>query len=85
VIDLTRSISYLCVIIGMTTITLNGSPHEIADEMTVDALLRGLGRDPDAPGVAVAVGDRVVRRAAWPETRVRPGDRVEVVTAAQGG
>ena len=69
----------------MSTITLNGSPHEIAGELTIDALLRRLGRDPEVPGVAVAVGDRVVRRAAWSETRVRPGDRVEVVTAAQGG
>ncbi len=69
----------------MTTITLNGSPHEVAGELTIDELLRQLGRDPATPGVAVAVGDRVVRRAAWPETRVRAGDRVEVVTAAQGG
>jgi len=69
----------------MSAITLNGSPHELAGEVTIDELLRRLGRDPAVPGVAVAVGDRVVRRSEWEQTRVRPGDRVEVVTAAQGG
>lgn len=36
-------------------------------------------------GVAVAVNGEVVPRSTWPETRLHDGDRVEVLTAAQGG
>jgi sulfur carrier protein len=66
-------------------LTLNGEARAVPDGLTVRDLLAHLGRDPEAPGVAVAVGDRVVRRADWAATAVRDGDRVEVVTAAQGG
>ncbi len=69
----------------MLSVTVNGQPREIPDGTTVDALLRLIGRDPDVPGVAVAVADRVVRRAAWPSTAVADGAHVEIVTAAQGG
>jgi sulfur carrier protein len=36
-------------------------------------------------GVAVAVNGEVVPRSAWPGAPLRDGDRVEVLTAAQGG
>lgn len=36
-------------------------------------------------GVAVALNETVVPRGLWGATTVRPGDRVEVVTAVQGG
>lgn len=42
--------------------------------------------DPSAPvGVAAAVNDRVVPRSAWATTELHAGDRVEIVTAVQGG
>lgn len=41
--------------------------------------------DPARPGIAVAVNDRVVPRAAWAATRLAPGDRVEVLHAIAGG
>ena len=69
----------------MASITLNGDPRAVPDGLTVEALLRHVGRDPAVPGVAVAVSGRVVRRASWAEARVADGDRVEVITAAQGG
>ena len=69
----------------MPQIVLNGAPRDVPDGLTVEALLRHVGRDPAAPGVAVAVGDRVVRRTEWAETSIDEGDRVEVITAAQGG
>ena len=69
----------------MIDILVNGEPRSVPPNLTVDALLRQLGRDPDVPGVAVAVADRVVRRADWPERTVAVGDRVEIITAAQGG
>ena len=69
----------------MSTVTINGEPRPVPDGLTVEALLRHVGRDPAAPGVAVALGDRVVRRDDWPTPPVAEGDRVEVITAAQGG
>ena len=36
-------------------------------------------------GVAVALNGEVVPRSSWPAARLRDGDRVEVLTAAQGG
>jgi len=38
-----------------------------------------------AGGVAVAVNGEVVRRADWPGVELRDGDRVEILTATQGG
>ena len=66
-------------------IRLNGEPREVPGGLSVRALLAHLGRDPDLPGVAVAVDERVVRRALWEETAVGEGARVEVITASQGG
>ena len=69
----------------MIDITVNGEARSVPAPLTVDALLRHLDRDPSVPGVAVAVADRVVRRADWTATAVEAGDRVEIITAAQGG
>lgn len=67
------------------TLSVNGQPRNVPAGTTIDALLAATGRDPAVPGVAVAVDDRVVRRALWAETALADGARVEVVTAAQGG
>ena len=69
----------------MPTLHVNGQTREVPDGLTVRALLEHLGRDPEQTGVAVALGDRVVRRAEWDDTTVSEGDSVEIVTAAQGG
>lgn len=65
-------------------ITVNGEARS-HDGGGVDALLRALGYDPEQPGIAVAVNDEVVPRRAWGERLVRSGDRVEIVSATQGG
>ena len=70
---------------AMLRVTLNGERRDVPAGLTVETLLAHVGRDPAPPGVAVAVGERIVRRADWPETPVADGDRVEVITAAQGG
>lgn len=69
----------------MPTLHVNGEPRDLDAPVTLDALLALLGRDPNQQGVAVAVGDHVVRRADWRSTSVGDGDRVEIITAAQGG
>ncbi|MDQ7040250.1 MAG: sulfur carrier protein ThiS [Rhodothermus sp.] len=67
-------------------IVLNGEPYEVPVGTTVAALLRHLAIDPEgARGIAVAVNEEVVRRSQWAAVQLQPGDRVEVVTARQGG
>lgn len=65
------------------TITLNGKPTDLTAGTTVADAVARLGSGPT--GVAVAVNDDVVPRASWSTTVLRPGDRVEVLTAVQGG
>lgn len=66
-------------------ITINGKPTSLAASATLVDALASLGITADQSGVAVALGDAVVRRADWATTALGSGDRVEVVTAAQGG
>lgn len=40
---------------------------------------------PSPRGVAVALNGEVVPKSRWGATRLSPGDRVEIVTAAAGG
>jgi sulfur carrier protein len=65
------------------TIHINGQPREIAAGSTVAALLGELGVT--QPHVAVELNLEVVPRAQHPETLLRDGDRVEVVTLVGGG
>lgn len=64
-------------------IRLNGAPAEAPASATVAALLESLGRS--GPGIAVAVNERVVRRADHATTVLHPGDRVEIIQAVGGG
>jgi thiamine biosynthesis protein ThiS len=68
-----------------TTLHVNGQAREVPAGASVEDALRLVGRDPAVPGVAVAVNEAVVRRADWARTTLAAGDRVEVVTASQGG
>lgn len=69
----------------LVPITLNGEPHDVPAGRGLGDVLRHAGLDPERPGVAVALGDRVVPRKRWAETTVRAGDTLEVITATQGG
>lgn len=64
-------------------ITVNGSPREVAPDATVASVVAAV--TDTAEGVAVALNDTVVRRSAWPDTVLNEADRVEVLTASQGG
>jgi sulfur carrier protein len=66
------------------TIRVNGE-SETLSAATIAALLDEKEIGKDARGVAVALNGSVVPRAAWPQTRLRPGDAVEIVRALQGG
>ncbi|MER5909426.1 sulfur carrier protein ThiS [Streptomyces sp. NPDC001982] len=65
------------------TISVNGERREIAPGTALDALVKTLTAAPS--GVAAALNETVVPRAEWPSTALREGDRVEVLTAVQGG
>ncbi|GII59940.1 thiamine biosynthesis protein ThiS [Sphaerisporangium krabiense] len=64
-------------------VTINGKPCELPDGATVAQAVKALTSAES--GVAVAVNDEVVRRGAWPSTALGENDRVEVLTAVQGG
>lgn len=60
-------------------LTVNGEPRHVEDGLRLGDLV------PDPRGVAVALNGAVVGAAHWSSTELRDGDRVEVVTAHQGG
>lgn len=66
-------------------IILNGESNAVPSDTSVADLLRKMGRDPEGRGLAVAVNGKVVRRALWAETTLTENDKVEVITAQQGG
>jgi sulfur carrier protein len=65
-------------------ILLNGEPRE-RDGATIAELLTDLGIEDRARGVAVAVNGEIVPKGLWPRHRVADGDRVEALSAMQGG
>ncbi len=64
---------------------LNGQPSDVPAGETVAAVLRRLGLEADAKGVAVAVDGEVLPRASWASFALPPDARVEILTAMQGG
>ncbi|GAB1689329.1 sulfur carrier protein ThiS [Krasilnikovia sp. M28-CT-15] len=64
-------------------LTVNGSSRAVDDAVTVAGLVAVLTEA--QRGVAVAVNGEVVPRSRWSASVLRDGDRVEVLTAAQGG
>ena len=66
------------------TITVNGAPRPFKG-LSLSVLIAEAGIAPDRRGIAVAVNDAVVPRAAWERTIPRPGDAVEIVQPLQGG
>jgi sulfur carrier protein len=64
-------------------IHVNGERREVAPGTALDTLVRSLTAAPS--GVAAALNETVVPRAQWPATALSEGDRVEVLTAVQGG
>ncbi|MFF6784869.1 sulfur carrier protein ThiS [Streptomyces sp. NPDC012510] len=65
------------------SILVNGERREIAPGTALDAVVRALTASPS--GVAAALNETVVPRARWTSTALCEGDRVEVLTAVQGG
>jgi sulfur carrier protein len=67
------------------TVEINGRAVELADGAALSAAVSEAGAEVQTKGVAVAVDGEVVPRSAWQSTRLREGQRIEVVGAIQGG
>ncbi len=65
------------------TVLVNGERRRVAPGTALDTLVGTLAASPS--GVAAALNETVVPRAQWPSTLLSEGDRVEVLTAVQGG
>jgi sulfur carrier protein len=65
------------------SIFVNGERRQLDPDTALDALVAALTAAPS--GVAAALNETVVPRAQWSKTLLSEGDRVEVLTAVQGG
>ncbi|MEM9380522.1 MAG: sulfur carrier protein ThiS [Planctomycetota bacterium] len=68
---------------GEIEIWVNGASDRVAGEWTVADLVASKDLRPEQ--VAVEVNRAIVPRAEHPATRLRDGDRVEIVTMVGGG
>ncbi|MEU5055532.1 sulfur carrier protein ThiS [Streptomyces sp. NPDC001939] len=69
--------------VSVTHVSVNGEGRQVASGTTLDALVSALTSAPS--GVAAALNETVVPRTQWAVTALTDGDRVEVLTAVQGG
>jgi thiamine biosynthesis protein ThiS len=65
------------------SLTINGKPRELADEMLLPKLLEQLGIDRRL--VAVAHNGDVIPRDRYDRVCIRDGDEVEIVRMVGGG
>ncbi|GGV39582.1 thiamine biosynthesis protein ThiS [Streptomyces longisporoflavus] len=68
---------------AVTAVSVNGEARDVAAGTTLEALVATLTAAPT--GVAAALNETVVPRTRWSTTPLAEGDRVEVLTAVQGG
>ncbi|MFI8456314.1 sulfur carrier protein ThiS [Kitasatospora sp. NPDC085464] len=64
-------------------LTVNGTPRELPATTTLAELVATVSRA--NTGVAAALNEAVVPRSSWSETPLSAGDRIEILTAVQGG
>jgi len=65
------------------TISLNGRPHELAEECSVAALLESLGLT--GRPLVVELDQAALLPREYGQAEVRAGARVEIITIAAGG
>jgi thiamine biosynthesis protein ThiS len=62
---------------------INGEPRDLADALSLAALVEQLGMKVDR--VAVELNLEIVARADWTATVLKDGDRLEIVHFVGGG
>jgi sulfur carrier protein len=65
------------------TILLNGSPHPLEHPVTLDRFLDSIQLS--GKPVVVELNEQAVFPRDYLETRVQPGDKLEIVALAAGG
>jgi sulfur carrier protein len=65
-------------------LVVNAVESDVDEAVTVADIVFGLAGT-ESRGIAVAINDDVVPRSAWADTLPAEGDRVEVLSAVQGG
>ncbi|MFI9362960.1 sulfur carrier protein ThiS [Kitasatospora sp. NPDC053057] len=64
-------------------LTVNGEPRRVPAATTLAELVATVSAA--NTGVAAALNEAVVPRSSWPATALGSGDRIEILTAVQGG
>jgi sulfur carrier protein len=67
----------------LVSVFVNGERQRVAAGTALDTLVAAI--TPAPSGIAAALNETVVPRAQWSSTALAEGDRVEVLTAVQGG
>lgn len=67
----------------MIDIMLNGAPHQVPPQHTLDQLIEALSLQGQA--LALAVNRSVVQRKNWPAHVLQADDKVDIVRAIGGG
>ncbi|HET6633826.1 MAG TPA: sulfur carrier protein ThiS [Streptomyces sp.] len=65
------------------TVIVNGERRELAEGTTLATVVASLAAAPS--GIAAALNETVVPRGRWSEAVLADGDRVEILSAVQGG
>jgi sulfur carrier protein len=65
-------------------ITVNGATRSVPESTTVTSLATALV-GPVHDGIAIALNGTVIPAGSWAEQTIRSGDRVDIITALQGG
>ena len=66
------------------TVYVNNEPREIGAPSTLQEMLAAC-EVPSVRGLAIAVNNQVIARAAWERHPLQPGDRVMLIRASKGG
>jgi sulfur carrier protein len=70
---------------GPFEVIVNGESKRVETGTTVADLVTEVAGSPDARGVAAALNGAVVPRGRWSVVQLGQDDRIEVLTAVQGG
>ena len=67
----------------MISVVLNGGKREVPESLTLKELLRFLNLKEER--VAIERNREIIKREAWEQVRVEPGDQLEIVQFVGGG
>lgn len=70
---------------GTCTVRVNGEDRDLAPGTTIGEVIADLVGSTEVRGVAAALNGSVVPRGRWTTCVLSDADRVEILTAVQGG